>query len=82
MKLENFSEAIPLYNDIKAVKVSIEKLEKLKKQPFTRLIIEGNPGIDLPGKNFAQDAQDAILSLLLSIKERQLKDFEIKFDSL
>ena len=74
MELEQIYKSIPIYDNIKQLELTVKRLHALKGKEITRIIIESNPGIELPGNNFTSGQLVCIIDLIKSYRERKLEE--------
>lgn len=82
MEMKQVTAVIPVYNDIVSINRTIEQLEKLKNQEVTRILIESDPGIELPASNFTQSQLLSIIDLILGCKKSKLATLKKQLQSI
>lgn len=82
MEMKQVAQGIPLYNDILALSTTIDRLENLKQQEITKILIESTPGIELPASNFTQAQLLSIIDLILSCKKSKMTALKKQLGSI
>lgn len=86
MQIINFEKAIPVYNDIKALQITIQSIlnvtKTTPKNELNKVYLTFKDGNQLDLNNFDANITEILIGAIILFKENQLKQLKEKFDSL